>query len=255
VRHDACLLLIRQYGQFCADAEPTTIGKFRQELFVALSTEEEESLESLKRWWRESGRSIAMGIGAVAIVYFGWQAWQGSQTRSAAEASAVYDQLSQLMVTQPGETVAEADRELAQMLVVTLKSEHADSVYALYGALFGARLAVEAEDLATAEQQLQWLLDNTRSGLFGSTDPTLVKLARLRLGRVLLASGEPDRALAVISAVEPSALNAEFDELRGDIYLAQGQRDQALTAYQAALAAATGNPILQMKLTELQDSL
>jgi predicted negative regulator of RcsB-dependent stress response len=227
----------------------------RQELFVALSTEEEESLESLKRWWRESGRSIALGIAAVAIVYFGWQAWQGGQTRSAAAASAVYDQLSQLMVTQPGETVAEENREPAQALVATLKTEHTDSVYALYGALFGARLAVEADDLAMAEEQLQWLLDNTRSGLFGSTDPTLIKLAQLRLGRVLLAQGEADRALTVVSGVEPSALNAEFDELRGDIYLAQGQRDQALAAYEDALAAATGNPILQMKLTELQDSL
>lgn len=222
---------------------------------MALSTEEEESLESLKRWWRESGRSIAIGIAAVALVYFGWQAWQGSQTRSAAAASAVYDQLSQLMVTQPGESVPEASREPARALVTTLQNEHADSVYALYGALYGARLAVEVNDLATAEQELQWLLDNTRSGLFGSTDETLVQLARLRLGRVVLASGEPDRALTVISGVEASALSAEFDELRGDIYLAQGQREQALAAYESALAAAAGNPILQMKLTELQDSL
>lgn len=222
---------------------------------MALSTEEEESLESLKRWWHESGRLLAIGIAAVALVYFGWQAWQGGQVRSSAAASAVYDQLSQLMVTQPGETVPQANRDLAQNLVATLKTEHTNSVYALYGALFGARLAVEADDLATAEQELQWLLDNTRSGFFGSTDETLVKLAQLRLGRVLLANGEPDRALSIISGVDPMALSAEFDELRGDIYLAQGQREQALAAYEAAMAAATGNPILQMKLTELQDSL
>lgn len=222
---------------------------------MALSTEEEESLESLKRWWHESGRLLAIGIAAVALVYFGWQAWQGGQARSSAAASAVYDQLSQLMVTQPGETVPQANRELAQNLVTTLKAEHGSSVYALYGALFGARLAVEADDLATAEQELQWLLDNTRSGFFGSTDETLIKLAQLRLGRVLLANGEPDRALSIISGVDPMALSAEFDELRGDIYLAQGQREQALAAYESAMAAATGNPILQMKLTELQDSL
>lgn len=222
---------------------------------MALSTEEEESLDAIKRWWQESGRLLAIGIAAVALVYFGWQAWQGSQTRSAAEASAVYDQLSQLMVTPAGETVPQQDREAAQALVATLKADHADSVYALYGALFGARLAVEADDLATAEQELQWLLDNTSSGWFGSTDETLVMLAQLRLGRVLLANGEPDRALSVISGAEPSALSPEFDELRGDIYMAQGQRDQALEAYESAMEAATGNPILQMKLTELQNSL
>ena len=100
------------------------------------------------------------------------------------------------------------------------------------------------------------MLDNTQSGLFGSTDETLVQLARLRLGRVLLANDEPERALTVIGGVDAaSALSAEFDELRGDIYMAQGQQEQALAAYEAALAAATGNPILQMKLTELQGSL
>lgn len=218
---------------------------------MALSTEEEESLESLKRWWRESGRLLALGIAVVAVVYFGWQFWQNSQTRVAAEASAVYDQLTRLTVTPPGENVPEEDRAQALMLIETLKSDHGGSVYALYGALFGARLAVEADDLAAAQQELEWLLDNTGS----STDETLVLLAQLRLGRVLLASGEPDRALALISGANAQALSAEFDELRGDIYMAQGQRDQALAAYESAMDAATGNPILQMKLTELQGSL
>lgn len=218
---------------------------------MALSTEEEESLESLKRWWRESGRLLALGIAVVAVVYFGWQFWQNTQTRVAAEASAVYDQLTRLTVTPPGENVPEEDRAQALMLIETLKSDHGGSVYALYGALFGARLAVEADDLAGAQQELEWLLDNTRS----STDETLILLAQLRLGRVLLANGEPDRALALISGVNAQALSAEFDELRGDIYMAQGQRDQALAAYESAMDAATGNPILQMKLTELQGSL
>jgi predicted negative regulator of RcsB-dependent stress response len=222
---------------------------------VALSTEEEESIESLKRWWNESGRLLALGIAVVVIGYFGWQFWQNSQTQNAARASAIYDQLTRITVTAPGQAVEEPARSEALALIESLKSDHTSSIYALYGALFGARLAVEADDLAMARTELEWFLANTRSGLLGSTEETLVSLAQLRLGRVLLADNQPDRALSVISSVDGKALTAQFEELRGDIYLAQGQRDLAVQAYAAAVAAGDGNPVLQMKLNELQGSL
>tara|TARA_R110002072_G_scaffold170552_2_gene324268 strand:+ start:215874 stop:216542 length:669 start_codon:yes stop_codon:yes gene_type:complete len=222
---------------------------------VALSAAEEESIDAIKRWWNESGRQIALGIAAVALVYFGWQFWQNSQTQASAQASAVYDRLSALAVAAPGEMISEEARTQAEELIATLKSEHGDSVYALYGALFGARLAVENDDLAGAQQELEWLLANTRSGLFGSTDETLVQLAQLRLGRVLLASDQTERALTLISGVSEGSLQAEFEELRGDIYLAQGQRDEALRAYQTAADLGSANPVLQMKISELQGSL
>jgi len=222
---------------------------------VALSTEEEESIESLKRWWNESGRLLALGIAVVVIGYFGWQFWQNSQTQNAARASAVYDQLTRIAVTAPGQAIAEPARSEALTLIETLRTDHASSIYALYGALFGARLAVEADDLDAARTELEWFLANTRSGLLGSTEETLVSLAQLRLGRVLLADNQPDRALTLISGVDGKALSAQFEELRGDIYLAQGQRDMAVQAYAAAVAAGDGNPALQMKLNELQGSL
>jgi predicted negative regulator of RcsB-dependent stress response len=222
---------------------------------VALSAAEEESVESLKRWWNESGKMLAMGITAVVVVYFGWQYWQSSQVQTSARASAVYDQLSRIAVTAPGQIIEEPGRSEALALVATLKTQHSSSVYALYGALFGARLAVEGNDHQAAIQELEWFLDNTRSGLLGSTEETLVTLAKLRLGRVLLADNQPERALSLISGVDGKALSAQFNELRGDIYLAQGQRDLALDAYISAVSVGDGNPVLQMKLTELQGSL
>lgn len=227
---------------------------FRQEQFVAISAEEEETLDAIKRWWNDSGKFIAMGIVAVAVVYFGWQFWVSSRNNVTAEASALYDQLTGIAVAEPGTAIPEADRARALELVSQIKSDYSGSIYSLYAALFGARLAVENNDLATARQELEWLLANTRSGFFGSTDPTLVALAQLRLGRVLLAEGQAAQALTVISGAEPGALAADFDELRGDIYLSQGQRDQALAAYEAARSAGSGSPVLQLKLNELQGS-
>jgi len=221
---------------------------------VAISAEEEETLEAIKRWWNDSGKQIAMGIAVVAIVYFGWQFWNRSQTNVSAEASALYDQLTGIAVISPDAILAEADRARANELVQRIRSEHAGSVYALYAALFGAKLSVDVNNLDAAKEHLEWLLANTRSGFFNSTDPTLIALASLRLGRVLLAQGQGAQALTVIGGAEPGALVAEFEELRGDIYLSQGQRDEALTAYQAALDTGNPSPVLQLKLNELQSS-
>ncbi|TFH73493.1 tetratricopeptide repeat protein [Gammaproteobacteria bacterium LSUCC0112] len=221
---------------------------------MAISAEEEETLEAIKRWWNDSGKQIAMGIAVVAIVYFGWQFWNRSQTNVSAEASALYDQLTGIAVISPDATLADENRQRANELVQQIKAEYADSVYALYAALFGAKLSVDVNNLDAAKEHLEWLLANTRSGLFGATDPTLIALASLRLGRVLLAQGQGAQALTVLGGAEPGALAAEFEELRGDIYMSQGQREEALTAYQAALDTGNPSPVLQLKLNELQSS-
>jgi predicted negative regulator of RcsB-dependent stress response len=221
---------------------------------VAISAEEEESLEAIKRWWNDSGKQIAMGIAVVAVVYFGWQFWNRTQTNFSADASALYDQLTGIASIAPDATLAEDERLRAVELVQRIITEYDSSVYALYAALYGAKLAVDNNNLETAREHLEWLLANTRSGLFGTTDPTLVALARLRLGRILLASGQGAQALTVISSAEPGALAADFDELRGDIYLSQGQLSEALTAYELALSSGNPSPVLQLKLNELQSS-
>lgn len=220
---------------------------------MALSTEEEETLEALKRWWDETGQKLAVGIALVLAGWLGWTMWQGAQQSTAAEASAVYDELSGMVAVQPGQSVGANQRANAQELVEQLKSDYGGTAYALYGSLIGARLAVDANELAQAEEQLQWVLDNRGGGLFARTEPTLELLTQLRMGRVVLARGEPDRALTVISGLEPGAYESDFAELRGDIYVAQGQNEQAVEAYRRALETTSSGSgrMVQLKLDDL----
>ncbi|MEX1197451.1 MAG: tetratricopeptide repeat protein [Pseudohongiellaceae bacterium] len=218
---------------------------------MALSASEEETIESLKRWWRESGKALATGIAIIALGWLGWQQWQNRQESTVAEASALYDDVARRLAVGPEETVDEAARDEARDLIGQIRADYADTPYALYAALFSARLAVEEGDLAAAQSDLEWLLDNTRDGWFEQTDPTLVATARLRLGRVLLAREQPAEAMTVISAAEPGALQPEYAELRGDIYRAQGQEEQALEAWRAAAESGEGSPFLDMKINEL----
>jgi predicted negative regulator of RcsB-dependent stress response len=218
---------------------------------VAFSTEEEETLDSLKRWWNESGKSILLGIVIFAVGYFGWAQWQNMQLGESSEASDLFEELGTTVVLGPGVALTDDARARGQTLIQQLKTEHPDTSYALFGALFGARLAVEANDLETAETELQWLLDNTRSGFFGATDESLIITAQLRLARVILAKGDAARALALLDSVTPGAFEAEHAEIRGDVLVALGQLTEAQASFQAALQAGSTSTTLQMKLDDL----
>ena len=137
-----------------------------------------------------------------AVGYMGWAQWQSMQTSESAAASDLYEALGTTVVLGPGVELTEASVASARQLIAELKEEHGDSVYALYGALFGARLAVDDRDLDTAEQELQWLLDNARTGYFSPTDESLLITARLRLARVILSKGEAQRALDLLTALD-----------------------------------------------------
>lgn len=218
---------------------------------MAFSTEEEESLDSIKRWWQESGKSLLIGVIVFALGYLGWGQWQRMQANEAAIASDLYEQLGEAVVLGPGVQLTDDTVATAKRLLVQLKEEHAGSVYALYGALFGARLAVDDRDLATAENELQWLLDNAPSGLFTSTDESLLITARLRLARVILAKGEAQRALDLLASFSPGAFEAEYAEIRGDAFYALKRMTEAQASYQEAREAGSTSETLQMKLDDI----
>lgn len=218
---------------------------------MAFSTEEEETLDSIKRWWNESGKSLLLGVIVFAVGYLGWMQWQRMQASSSAAASDIYEQIGVTVVLGPGVQLTDEAIANAQRLIAELKEEHSGSVYALYGALYGARLAVDDRDLDGAEDELQWIIDNAKTGLFSSTDESLLITAKLRLARVILAKGEAQRALDLLAGVAPGAFEAEYAEIRGDAFVAVGSLSEAQASYQAARDAGSTSDTLQMKLDDL----
>lgn len=219
---------------------------------MAFSTEEEETLDTIKRWWNESGKSLALGVIVFAVGYLGWMQWQRMQTSEAAAASDIYEQIGVTVVLGPGVELTDEAVASAKRLIAQLKEEYPDSVYALFGALFGARLAVDDRDLDTAETELQWLLDNSRTGFIAPTDESLIITAKLRLARVILAKGEAQRALDLLTTVSPGAFEADFAEIRGDIYVALGRMSEARASYEEAREAGSTSDTLQMKLDDIE---
>jgi predicted negative regulator of RcsB-dependent stress response len=68
---------------------------------------------------------------------------------------------------------------------------------------------------------------------------------------VLLAQGDAARALDFVNTVDPKEFETGFAELRGDIYVALDQLEEAQDAYSVAQQAGSNSDALRMKLQEL----
>lgn len=220
---------------------------------MALDAAEEENIEAIKKWWHENWKQLALLVVIVFPSYFGWQLWQNSQATEAETASDLYEEVLLLAISEPGVPVTEQESLRILDLFELLKADYPSSVYALYGALFAAQQSVNANDLGAAEESLQWMLDNRQDSLFSRTDEGLILTANLRLGRVILAKGESERALNLVNTIDPKTFEAGFAELRGDIYATMGRIVDARDAYIAAQEAGSNTEGLRMKLDDLSD--
>lgn len=201
---------------------------------------EQEQVEAIKKWWKENGMAIVLGIALGLAGVFGWRWWVGHQQQVAAQASGLFTQvLGNFASNRP---------EQAQSAAKELEADHAGSAYAVMAAFAQAAQSVQSGDLAAAADRLRWALDNAKQ-------PELQNTARLRLARVLLADGKADEALALVTGVDGGSYQPAYDEVRGDILAAKGQQEQAREAYTSALAAlpatADNRDVVQMKLDDL----
>lgn len=206
---------------------------------------DEEQIEALKRWWMENGNMLIGSLLIAVIAYFGINFYKDTQLEQKEAASAVYQDLVELATETDqlsGEMLIEAKDKVS-----ALKKDHADSTYAIYAALYSAKLAVESGDLDLAASELNWSLDQ-------KLPEGLMQLIQLRLARVEFARGNEGAALKLL-ANESGLQKVGFEEVRGDILLSQGDVDGARIAYQsafdAAMAANMQRPVLEMKLNDL----
>lgn len=203
---------------------------------------EEEQLEALKRWWRENGRAVLLGIALGVLALAGWRGWEMHVERRALEASAIYDELLQ--------GVSASDYPGVSEHAETLRADYARTSYATLAAMAAAGLAVEKDRLEAAEEWLRWTVDN-------AGDHRLRTLARARLARVLAERDAADEALELLAAEVPSAYTALYAEIRGDLLRARGDHAGAASAYQQALDADPGpsDPdLVERKLNRVRGS-
>jgi predicted negative regulator of RcsB-dependent stress response len=210
---------------------------------------EEEQIEALKRWWSENGTSTILGVIVVLGAVLGYQAWQNHVRDRGEAASKIYqDMIDAIQVDSPLQALDKEHASTARFLARQLEEQYSSSAYAHFAALYLAKLAVDDKDLPTAERELKWALSH-------GVEDSIEIIVRMRLARVQLALDKPDEALRTLEGVDPGAYRPSYEEVKGDIYHAMGDNEQAREAYERAVNALgedQSRPLLQMKLEDLE---
>jgi predicted negative regulator of RcsB-dependent stress response len=203
---------------------------------------EKEQVEQLRRWWRDNGWFLIGGAALGGLALLGWNQYWAYQARNAEQAGAVYESIQQ--------AIAAPNLEQASTLLKQMRVNYPSAAYT-----HQAGLAVARAELITDPQRAA---DDLRYAMEHSKDPELAMIARLRLARVLAYREQYPDALAILTVDKPGKFAGRINEVKGDIFVAQGKVEEARAAYLAAMVSSGAEVLdrsfLQMKLADLPGS-
>jgi len=194
--------------------------------------DEHEQSERVRTWLRQNGVGILGGVVLALALIGGWKWWQNEQVRQLAEANSRYDAASRSLQSK---NLDEAAKEVA-----ALEGGKA-GIYADLAALELAKAQVEAGKNEDAVKTLRRL----------KVEGEFKALIDQRIARLLIETGKPEEALALLGDAQDSA----GLEIKGDALVVQGKRDQARDFYTKSLAkldvAAPQHRLLEIKLMDV----
>ena len=187
-----------------------------------LDLEEQEQIDQIKHFWKQYGNLITNVLLAVLLAVAGWNGWQYWQRSQATQAAAMYDEFER--VARSGD-LSRLDRALTD-----IKDKYPLQLQTQQAALLAGKLYAEAGKNTEAQAALRWVVQSGKDAAYQS-------LARLRLAGLQLDAQAFDEALKTLSDKFPAEFAPLADDRRGDVYLAQNQKEQAIAAYNAAYKA------------------
>ena len=209
---------------------------------------EEQQVAALKKWWKESGTSIMVGLFIGITALFGWRYYAEQSNTQAVQASDLYVQILQsvAMSMNTNKPVDEKAIDLSNQLI----NNYPDSPYIALSSLMLAKAEYENENIDVATAQLQLAVKH-------STDEVMKQISNLRLSRLYIEQKKYDDAATILNASHDDVFDAQYEELKGDLYLAKGDSAQARMAYDKALKlqGATASQLLKLKRQNLGASL
>lgn len=201
---------------------------------------EEEQLESIKKWWNRYGNLVTVMLSIVFLSIAGYRYFYWHQEKVTQQASIAYENM---MISFSNRHV-KAVRSYANDLI----KNYNHSVYADVAHFILAKMDLSKDKLASARSELENVVKN-------SNMLPLKQIAKIRIARILAADKSYIDALKQLSSVDDKTYLPVINELKGDIYSATGQYQEAMKSYQAALdfgkTSGMGNLYLEMKTNEM----
>ena len=183
--------------------------------------QEQEQLDDLKAFWKKYGNLVTWVVTICLLAYAGWNAWGWYQRDQAVKASAMFEELDKAA------DAGDADR--VGRIFNDMKERFAGATLTQQAGLLAARVQYDKGQAGAAQASLGWVAEHA--------DDEYRTVARLRLAGVLLDAKQYDAALKALDAAKAKEFAALVADRRGDVLLAQGKKDDARSAYQAAYKA------------------
>jgi len=198
---------------------------------IELKTDEEKA-EELKKWWKENGTSVVVGIALAIGGMFGWQQWQVHQKTKAEGGSRLFAQLSD----------ENTDATKKAEILKQLSTDFSGTPYSALAALKAAKAACASE--ASDQEKCVSLLQQASQ----SSQEDIAIIANLHLARAYISSNKLDEAEKIANQKMPKAYTSLTDEIKGDIYFAKKDFAKARDAYDRAILSSTGQNVQYLKM-------
>ncbi|TVQ41989.1 MAG: hypothetical protein EA370_00680 [Wenzhouxiangella sp.] len=199
--------------------------------------DEHEQGERVRKWIKEYGVSIVLGLVLAFGGIFGYRQWQDHQVQQRFLAAEYFDVIQREL--ESGEV------DLAEQQFAALREAVPRSSYVALSGILLASAYVEDGRLEPAARIYSELLE--RRGL-----DSLRPVVTLRLARIFEAQGDLAGAMALVEGDAPPGFTSAWAEVRGDLLLARGDHAGARVAFQEALDNISGQGgkrrLLQLKI-------
>jgi predicted negative regulator of RcsB-dependent stress response len=184
-----------------------------------LDLEEQEQLDQLKHFWKQYGNAITWVLIAVLSGFASWNFYQYWQRGKAAQASALFEEIDKSVKLGDGSKV---ERALAD-----LQNGFGATVYAQQASLLGSKFYYDTGKIDLAKQSLSWVIEKP-------VDSGYQSIAKLRLSGLLAEEGSYAEAIKVLDSDFPNGFQGLAQDRKGDVFLIQGQKAEAIVAYKDA---------------------
>ena len=182
---------------------------------------EAEQLEEIKKWWVRHQNWITLCLSVIVLIVAGYRYWNWHLEKTNYQTSTSYENMMM--------AVEKKDDKSIQSYANQLIKDNEKSIYASVAHLTLAKVFVNQKNIKKAEFELNQVANHSKIDVFQ-------QIATLRLVRLWMSQKLYDKALTKLSSLDQSSYYLLLvNELKGDIFTAQGEYSKAYTSYQAAI--------------------
>ena len=205
---------------------------------MALDTEEEQ-VEKIQNFWNAYKKLIIILIGVLLGIYFAYNYYADKKIKNSEQASQLYQEI---LVEK------KLDIHLIKEKVDLLKNNSRGTPYAARSAMYIAKLYSQEGSNEEAINELVWAAEN-------ATEESIQSMAYYHLANVYFVTGELDQAMGSAKKINTIGFQALAKDIIGDIYLKQGNKEEAKKSYIEGLKFNKGqsdfSKILQNKIDSI----